>query len=211
MTSKSVILNDCCCFSIWLASVLLPDRFWLQTFLFRGQQHAPNVSHYQCENPPILLLFFLTSPCIRGNLIFHISFWFADVITRDAGSHATGRPRPLISLTTTNYEWRTTERNIERFHGNWHNGPSFLIPNVHWMFTEEVMPLFKLCYGVKYKRNNTSDDIQVYIKVHLSMPNKHHMTQHIYSVLRIWMVSDPNWKWSYYRVNLSNVTIWVYN
>ncbi len=146
MTSKSVILNDCCCFSIWLASVSLPDLFWLRIFLFRGQLHAPNVSHYRCENPPILSLFFLTSPCIRGNLIFHISFWFADVITRDAGSHATGRPRPLISLTTTNYEWRTTERNIERFHGNWHNGPSFLIPNVHWMFTLEIMRLFKLLW-----------------------------------------------------------------
>lgn len=157
MTSKSVILNDCCCFSIWLASVLLPDHFWIRIFLFRGQQHAPNVSHYRCENPPILSLFFLTSPCIHGNLIFHISFWFVDVITRDAGSHATGRPSPLISLTTTNYEWRTTERNIKRFHGNWHNGPSFLIPNGHWMFIEEViMCLFKQRYGVKYKRNNTS-------------------------------------------------------
>lgn len=71
--------------------------------------------------PQFFRFFFLTSPCIRGNLIFHISFWFVDVITRDAGSHATGRPSPLISLTTTNYKWRTTERNIERFHGNWHN------------------------------------------------------------------------------------------
>lgn len=42
----------------------------------------------------------------------------------DAGSHATARPLPLISLTTTNCGPRTNERNIRRFHGNCHSAPS---------------------------------------------------------------------------------------
>lgn len=45
--------------------------------------------------------------------------------------------------------------------------------NVHWRLC-----LFKQCYGVKCKRNNNSDDDFLFIHVlHLSMPNKHHITQ----------------------------------
>lgn len=116
--------------------------FWLHIFLFRGLQHAPSVSHYRCENPPFAIFFFslkpplppplFTRPCIRGNLIFHISFWFAHVIVREAGSHATDRPGPLIRPTTTNCKWRTNERIIDRFHGNWQDGLSFPIPVYKW-------------------------------------------------------------------------------
>lgn len=80
---------DSCYFYFLPASVLLSVGFWLSAFLFWGLQSAPNVSHYSVWKTSYSFRFF-TSSYIRGNLIFHISFCFVDVIVRDAGSHATG-------------------------------------------------------------------------------------------------------------------------
>lgn len=71
------------------ASVLQPGGFGSSLSLCRGLQSAPNVSHYSVWKTSYSFRFF-TSSYIRGNLIFHISFCFVDVIVRDAGSHATG-------------------------------------------------------------------------------------------------------------------------
>lgn len=94
-------------------------------------------------------LFFFTSSCIHGNLIFHISFWFADVIARDAGSHATDRPVSLISLTKTNHKWRTNERNIDKFHGNWQDGLNLPIPMCKWSTSAYRRRQWTFQHGVK--------------------------------------------------------------
>lgn len=136
MTSKSIGFTECCCFNFFSHFGLLlfycqpefgsPPLLLLLSF-FRGPQSAPNVSHYPVWKSSYSFRFF-TSPCIRGNLIFHISFWFVDVIARDAGSHASGRPAPLIRLTMTNCGWKGKMKEISTwFHGNWCHRPSFLM------------------------------------------------------------------------------------
>lgn len=138
MTSKSIGLSNCCCFNVRLISVLLlPGGFLAaDVALWRPTTRTKCFTLLVWKSSYSFAFFFLpplfTSPCIRRNLIFHISFWFVDVIWRDAGSHATDQPAPLISLTTTNYKWRTNERKIGGFHGNWQAGLSFLIPTYKW-------------------------------------------------------------------------------
>lgn len=122
--SKSTELSDCSCFNFCLLLVLLPDRFWLSSSLYWGLQSAPNVSHYPVWKPSYSSDSFLQvhTPVETWYFIFHSGLWMS--LQVDAGSHATARRLPLISLTTTNCGWRTNERNIRRFHGNCHYGLS---------------------------------------------------------------------------------------
>lgn len=124
MTSKSTVLSDCSCFNSCLLLVLLPDRFWLSSSLYWGLQSAPNVSHYPVWKPSYSSDSFLQvhTSVETWYFIFHSGLWMS--LQVDAGSHATARPLPLISLTTTNCGRRTNERNIGRFHGNCHYGLS---------------------------------------------------------------------------------------
>lgn len=124
MTSKSIALSECNCLNLCLLLVLLPDRFWLSSSLCWGQQSAPNVSHYSVWKPSYSSDSFLQvhTSVETWYFIFHSGLWMS--LQVDAGSHATARPPPLISLTTTNCGRRTNERNIRRFHGNCHDGPS---------------------------------------------------------------------------------------
>lgn len=139
MTSKSIGLSNCFCFKVGVTQSFTARRLSDCRLFSLGAQNTHQMFHI--TGVKILLFFclfffpfflFFTSPCIHGNLIFHISFWFADVIAKDAGSHATDRPVSLISLTTTNHKWRTNERNIDRFHGNWQDGLNFPIPMCKW-------------------------------------------------------------------------------
>ena len=122
MTSKSTGLCNCSCFNFCLLLVLLPDRFWLSSSLCWGLQSAPNVSHYPVWKPSYSSDSFLQvhTSVETWYFIFHSGLWMS--LQVDAGSHATARPLPLISLTTTNCGRRTNERNIGRFHGNCHYG-----------------------------------------------------------------------------------------
>lgn len=124
ITSKSTGLSDCSCFNFCLLLVLLPDRFWLSSSLYWGLQSAPNVSHYPVWKPSYSSDSFLQvhTSVETWYFIFHSGLWMS--LQVDAGSHATARLLPLISLTTTNCGRRTNERNIGRFHGNCHYGLS---------------------------------------------------------------------------------------
>lgn len=125
ITSKSTGLGDTAVVLTPACSwFLLPGRFWLSSSLCWGLQSAPNVSHYPVWKPSYASDSFLqvhTSVETRY-FIFHSGLWMS--LQVDAGSHATARRLPLISLTTTNCGRRTNERNIGRFHGNCRHGPS---------------------------------------------------------------------------------------
>lgn len=122
--SKSTGLSNCGFFNLCL--VLLPDRFWLSSSLCWVLQSAPNVSHYPVWKPSYSSDSSLQvhASAETWYFIFHSGLWMS--LRVDAGSHATARRLPLISLTTTNCGWRTNERIIGRFHGNCHYGPSCL-------------------------------------------------------------------------------------
>lgn len=151
MTSKSIGFSDCCCFNFCLLLFYCQADFGSRfSPLFRGLQSAPNVSHYPVWKSSYSFWFF-TSSYIRGNLIFHISFWFVDVIANGRRFTCNRPTAPLIRLTKTNCGQRTNESKIGKFHGNWHYRLSFLVlplaVNVHRILNGELntFPLCELC------------------------------------------------------------------